>query len=149
MVVGCEFDSGNIVVEDASDPAGAGVKLRVRKDVHTELEKRSHLQWFHFKASGVSDGCARLLGVCVCVFKERSDSAVLLFCVCRCRICVCLVARVYWPCQYVAQRTFVARFCLRVASFVPRPLDSLSLSLSGVAHLPRPPTQDGRGGDQV
>jgi len=50
------FDSGNIEVVDASDPSGKGVQLRVCPDVYTELERKSHMQWFHFKASNVSDG---------------------------------------------------------------------------------------------
>jgi len=58
VLVNCQFDSGNIEVEDASDPCGKGVQLRVRKDVPTELEKRAHMQWFHFKVTGVSDGYA-------------------------------------------------------------------------------------------
>lgn len=54
--ISCEFDSGNIIVDDTSDPTGKGIRLRVRPDVFTELENKSHSQWFHFKASGVCDG---------------------------------------------------------------------------------------------
>ena len=54
--ISCEFDSGNIEVVDASDPTGKGIELRIRPDVYTELEKKAHMQWFHFKASSVSDG---------------------------------------------------------------------------------------------
>ena len=32
------------------------MQLKVRPDVYTELERRAHGQWFHFKASGVKDG---------------------------------------------------------------------------------------------
>ena len=58
VAVSAEFDSGNIIVVDASDPGGQGVQLRVRPDVYTELEKKAHGQWFHFKASNLSDGAA-------------------------------------------------------------------------------------------
>jgi len=72
VLINCQFDSGNIEVEDASDPSGKGVQLRVRKDVPTELEKRAHMQWFHFKVTGVSDGyalvCVVLAYSCVCLF---------------------------------------------------------------------------------
>ena len=54
--ISCEFDSGNIEVVDASDPTGKGIQLRIRPDVYTELEKKAHMQWFHFKAAGVGDG---------------------------------------------------------------------------------------------
>lgn len=54
--ISCEFDSGNIIVDDASDPTGKGIRLRVRPDVFTELENKSHKQWFHFKATGLCDG---------------------------------------------------------------------------------------------
>ena len=54
--ISSEFDSGNIVVVDDSQPDTAGVQLRIRPDVYTELEKKAHLQWFHFKATNVSDG---------------------------------------------------------------------------------------------
>jgi len=56
VAITAEFDSGNIICEDASDPSGIGVQLRIRPDVYTELEKKAHSQWFYFKATGVSDG---------------------------------------------------------------------------------------------
>lgn len=43
------FDSGNIeCVESASDDA---VRLRIKPDPFTELEKKSHMQWFAFRAT--------------------------------------------------------------------------------------------------
>ncbi|KAJ1445348.1 hypothetical protein M885DRAFT_550242 [Pelagophyceae sp. CCMP2097] len=48
--ISCEFDGGNIEVIDSTDPYGAGLGLRVRKDIYTELEKKAHCQWFYFKA---------------------------------------------------------------------------------------------------
>ncbi|PWB32405.1 hypothetical protein DCO48_13790 [Pseudomonas sp. SDI] len=45
----CDFDAGNILVRDASNPAQ--VRLAIRPDTHSE-----HFQWFHFKASGLTLG---------------------------------------------------------------------------------------------
>lgn len=45
MRIHCDFDSGNIEVIDASDPAA--IRLAIRPDVGEE-----HMQWFHFRASG-------------------------------------------------------------------------------------------------
>lgn len=47
--IDCDFDSGNILVLDASNPAH--VHLNIRKDSHSD-----HFQWFHFKASGLTPG---------------------------------------------------------------------------------------------
>jgi len=58
ITISAELDSGNIMCDDVSDPTGKGVQLRVKHDVFTELEKKAHGQWFHFKCSGVSDGSA-------------------------------------------------------------------------------------------
>jgi murein tripeptide amidase MpaA len=46
MKISSNFDSGNIEVADASDPAD--VRLRIRKDTAADF-----FQWFHFRASGV------------------------------------------------------------------------------------------------
>jgi len=46
MKISSNFDSGNIEVVDASDPAD--VRLRIRKDTAADF-----FQWFHFRASGV------------------------------------------------------------------------------------------------
>ena len=46
LQISCEFDSGNIeVVDDTTPSEGLGVQLKIRPDVYTELEKKSHLQW--------------------------------------------------------------------------------------------------------
>ena len=62
---------------DASDPTNKGVQLRIRPDVYTELEKKAHMQWFHFKASKVSDGSDGsapskfcIVNACVCSFPD-------------------------------------------------------------------------------
>ncbi|QBF27041.1 hypothetical protein EXN22_15575 [Pseudomonas tructae] len=47
--IDCDFDSGNILVKDASDPAH--VRLAIRPDTRSP-----HFQWFHFKADGLSPG---------------------------------------------------------------------------------------------
>ncbi|ROL74072.1 M14-type cytosolic carboxypeptidase [Pseudomonas vranovensis] len=47
--IDCDFDSGNILVKDVSDPAR--VRLEIRPDTHSE-----HFQWFHFKAAGLTPG---------------------------------------------------------------------------------------------
>ena len=46
MHISAAFDSGNIEVIDATDPAA--VRLRIRKDTHSDF-----FQWFHFRAVGV------------------------------------------------------------------------------------------------
>ena len=48
MHIGAHFDSGNIHVVDASDPAA--VRLEIRKDSNADF-----FQWFHFRAVGVRD----------------------------------------------------------------------------------------------
>ena len=48
IVVNSQFDSGNITVIDASNPAN--VRLKVRQDASSEF-----LQWFYFSASGLAD----------------------------------------------------------------------------------------------
>ena len=41
------FDAGNIeVVEERAD----GVQLKIKPDPYTELEEKSHFQWFAFRA---------------------------------------------------------------------------------------------------
>jgi len=47
--IDCDFDSGNIEVIDASNPAQ--VRLAIRPDTHS-----GHYQWFHFRASGLTPG---------------------------------------------------------------------------------------------
>lgn len=49
LQIDCDFDSGNIQVLDASDPRL--VRLAIRPDTNS-----SHLQWFHFKVSGLTLG---------------------------------------------------------------------------------------------
>jgi len=49
LSIDCDFDSGNILVRDASDPAR--VRLAIRTDTCS-----GHFQWFHFKASGLTPG---------------------------------------------------------------------------------------------
>ena len=47
--IDCDFDSGNIQVLDASNPAQ--VRLAIRPDTHSD-----HYQWFHFRVSGLTPG---------------------------------------------------------------------------------------------
>lgn len=49
--IDCDFDSGNILINDASDPRR--VRLAIRPDTNSD-----HFQWFHFKASGLTPGQA-------------------------------------------------------------------------------------------
>ncbi|PSS47035.1 M14-type cytosolic carboxypeptidase [Pseudomonas sp. BBP2017] len=49
--IDCNFDSGNILINDASDPRH--VRLAIRPDTRSD-----HFQWFHFKASGLTPGQA-------------------------------------------------------------------------------------------
>ncbi|MFD2642331.1 M14 family metallopeptidase [Pseudomonas japonica] len=49
LSIDCDFDSGNILVRDASHPAQ--VRLAIRNDTCS-----GHFQWFHFKASGLTPG---------------------------------------------------------------------------------------------
>ncbi|MFG0382877.1 M14-type cytosolic carboxypeptidase [Pseudomonas sp. zbq_18] len=49
MQIRSDFDSGNIQVLDASDPAR--VRLAIRKDFASD-----HFQWFHFLAEGLTPG---------------------------------------------------------------------------------------------
>ncbi|MBK5011433.1 carboxypeptidase family protein [Pseudomonas sp. S60] len=49
LQIDCDFDSGNIQVIDANDPAH--LRLAIRPDTHS-----GHYQWFHFKASGLTLG---------------------------------------------------------------------------------------------
>lgn len=46
--ISAAFDGGNIEV--AGRTAGV-VQLAIRKDPYTELEKKSHMQWFAFRAT--------------------------------------------------------------------------------------------------
>ncbi|TDF82492.1 M14-type cytosolic carboxypeptidase [Pseudomonas sp. H9] len=47
--IDCDFDSGNILINDASDPRRT--RLAIRPDTQSD-----HFQWFHFKASGLTPG---------------------------------------------------------------------------------------------
>lgn len=47
--VDARFDSGNIEVRDLSDPSN--LRLAIRPDTHS-----AHLQWFHFRATGLEPG---------------------------------------------------------------------------------------------
>ncbi|MGE8406628.1 MAG: M14 family metallopeptidase [Pseudomonas sp.] len=49
LSIDCDFDSGNILLRDASNPLQ--VRLAIRNDTCSE-----HFQWFHFKASGLVPG---------------------------------------------------------------------------------------------
>lgn len=49
MKISSDFDSGNILVQDASDPHK--VLLAMRKDLNSD-----HFQWFHFHAEGLTPG---------------------------------------------------------------------------------------------
>jgi murein tripeptide amidase MpaA len=49
LTISADFDSGNIVMLDASDPKA--VQLAIRPDT-----KSAHFQWFHFKAEGLHIG---------------------------------------------------------------------------------------------
>ncbi|KFE47813.1 M14 family metallopeptidase [Pseudomonas congelans] len=49
LTIGSDFDSGNIQVLDAGDPAH--IRLAIRPDTQS-----AHFQWFHFKADGLNVG---------------------------------------------------------------------------------------------
>ena len=49
LTISADFDSGNIVMLDASDPKA--VQLAIRPDT-----KSAHFQWFHFKVEGLHIG---------------------------------------------------------------------------------------------
>ncbi|MDF5831194.1 M14 family metallopeptidase [Pseudomonas syringae] len=49
LTIGSDFDSGNILVLDASDQAH--IRLAIRPDTQS-----AHFQWFHFKADGLNVG---------------------------------------------------------------------------------------------
>lgn len=49
LTIRTDFDSGNIDVVDASNPAN--IKLAIRPDTHSP-----HFQWFHFKVEGLQVG---------------------------------------------------------------------------------------------
>ena len=53
MSISSHFDSGNIEVVQDTDPSN--IRLRIRKDVGDE-----HLQWFHFRLSGLRGVDCRL-----------------------------------------------------------------------------------------
>lgn len=49
LVISAAFDSGNIEVVDASDPAD--VRLRIRPDPWCQADQAHHFQWFHFQVT--------------------------------------------------------------------------------------------------
>ncbi|WP_241090629.1 M14-type cytosolic carboxypeptidase, partial [Pseudomonas viridiflava] len=49
LIIDADFDSGNIQVLDASNPAR--IKLAIRPDTQS-----GHFQWFHFKVEGMEVG---------------------------------------------------------------------------------------------
>jgi len=48
------FDSGNIIVNDASDPAN--IRLSIRKDTNSD-----YYQWFHFRLTGAQNQACRMV----------------------------------------------------------------------------------------
>ena len=53
VTVNCAFDGGNIQVVNAEDCTSAlGVQVKVRDDPYTEFERKTHKQWFYFRAAG-------------------------------------------------------------------------------------------------
>lgn len=54
LIISSTFDSGNIIVKDASDPMN--VRLEIAKDHQSDF-----YQWFHFRVSGESDQKIRLV----------------------------------------------------------------------------------------
>lgn len=52
-----DFDSGNIVVLDASNPQS--VQLAIRPDTRSP-----HFQWFHFKVDGMQPGQPHAFSLC-------------------------------------------------------------------------------------
>ncbi|MBA1273824.1 M14 family metallopeptidase [Stutzerimonas azotifigens] len=63
MRISSDFDSGNIIVQDASDPRQ--VRLAIRPDTRSH-----HFQWFHFKVEGLTLGAR-----CDFSLTNASDSA--------------------------------------------------------------------------
>ena len=54
ITISSNFDSGNIVVQDSSQPSN--ILLRLKEEPFTQsTDNRSHKQWFHFKASNVKN----------------------------------------------------------------------------------------------
>ena len=54
LSIACTFDSGNIIVKDASDPAN--VRLAIAKDNESDF-----YQWFHFRVTGEKGQQLRLV----------------------------------------------------------------------------------------
>lgn len=53
-MISSNFDSGNIIVVDTSDPTN--VQLKLREEPFTQsTDKRAHKQWFYFKASNLKN----------------------------------------------------------------------------------------------
>ena len=47
------FDAGNI---EAGEATATHIKLNIKPDPHTELEKKKHMQWFYFRATPSAQG---------------------------------------------------------------------------------------------
>jgi murein tripeptide amidase MpaA len=57
VTINSAFDGGNIECVNGDDcTTGLGVQLKVKDDPFTELEKKSHKQWFYFRAAGALKG---------------------------------------------------------------------------------------------
>ena len=56
--ISCAFDAGNIEVTSLGS-AAEPVLLKVRPDPLTELEKKSHMQWFYFRSMAFQPGTVR------------------------------------------------------------------------------------------
>eukprot|EP00195_Chlamydomonas_chlamydogama_P010348 CAMPEP_0202893922 /NCGR_PEP_ID=MMETSP1392-20130828/3400_1 /ASSEMBLY_ACC=CAM_ASM_000868 /TAXON_ID=225041 /ORGANISM="Chlamydomonas chlamydogama, Strain SAG 11-48b" /LENGTH=422 /DNA_ID=CAMNT_0049578429 /DNA_START=310 /DNA_END=1578 /DNA_ORIENTATION=- len=46
------FDSGNIEVVSATDPSD--IQLRIRPEPYSDVDGRSHFQWFHYQVTGTA-----------------------------------------------------------------------------------------------
>ena len=45
------FDAGNVELDPSSDADPSKVRVRIKPDPYTELEEKSHMQWFAFRAT--------------------------------------------------------------------------------------------------
>jgi hypothetical protein len=51
------FDAGNIECVNGDDcTSDLGAQVKIKDDPHTDLEKKSHKQWFYFRAAGAFRG---------------------------------------------------------------------------------------------
>eukprot|EP00877_Chromochloris_zofingiensis_P000661 jgi/Chrzof1/10596/Cz05g04230.t1 len=53
IFVNSHFDSGNIEVEDITDPTN--IRLNIHKDPFCHGDNKAHFQWFNFRMTGVRD----------------------------------------------------------------------------------------------